>query len=1113
MTSHLVEHTKVLPALLKQSCKEEDIVRAKVVVSDMVQCVHEVPRRALVAQQAVLTACDVLSTAVSHRDPDEVAEAQQALSDSVKAQAAELFTAAECLLPCSCCAKVVQQKEQKEQKEQLRKTAGELLTLNADVFVAVQALCADAESAAASTKVTAVLGNLHTVELITAPMLSHTAEQLADAVDTVVTAAVAPASPEEQRVAVSHALAGLQKALMLHQMWAKTHPTTNTFSTIAMYSQQFPAASRALLTSKDTVAVAELEALAALTKRLCMPSASTSCCELVFTQRARVDAALAEVAAALRCGDAERARTALRTLEPLLPEQMRACREYGDVEAPLWLERAATAAACATLQRMLPLLGAAVERAIQSPAKSPEALSGVLEMQLVNGHQLPYGSCLLRAVATLVTLATRALLADQRNEKAQVAALATQMAGALSPVVSALAKAVEATPAVLLVFPAIAHLRDELNKMPAMLKQVSEVGYDSTHVVALIKNSLLGAVLTTVLSGDLVLLAGDIADDELLVASCVKNNMHYQARNAAQELAGAYDMLRSVGDALSLLQPRHTAAQRAAAALLKVAKTCAAAANAANFDAQALVAQSGDAASRAAASDLIASACALDAFHTPRARLLTATALAHALDDCLADSASPTVLLHTLDCVRNFTAVYWNSDPTWATSALTSLRSTLQQCKSNGKVAAHVKSLQQQFGTLAATLAKSLLPLDVVSYFVPNTSFQLDNCVKALNGSKTKEAESYFGAAALSLADLAQYCTSAEYCGLIGADAQAFMAARSAQAGGRQPVHELAARARRSVESLCTAAFPHSRTDLKQSAGSLLALLQQLSSAAASLVKDPLMGENSKQISALLEHMFYATRHHVEAAHSLVVASSGDDETKQTTEVHTAAMDSALTTLLQAAFGLLAAAAPRFEPFEAAAQRVDRALRQLVGEFNEADRRRAEEEERRQKEEQAKAAQVAAEEAIMQAARALEAQILESSRKAHAQTNLMNTGQTLSDWMVRLAIAAKARDGVATIDAGKHIGTLVQQMCLHAKEVALHCADVRVKQQIEAWCGTIQNHAQQLRILCAVKASSTAEDPTAKSNLIKCTQNIAKAAGELVLLEGTATLLAKRVHK
>ncbi|KAH3766824.1 hypothetical protein Pelo_1318 [Pelomyxa schiedti] len=249
--------------------------------------------------------------------------------------------------------------------------------------------------------------------------------------------------------------------------------------------------------------------------------------------------------------------------------------------------------------------------------------------------------------------------------------------------------------------------------------------------------------------------------------------------------------------------------------------------------------------------------------------------------------------------------------------------------------------------------------------------------------------------------------------------------------------------------------------------------------------------------------------------HSAVVKNASLPDTTAQTNVtmHAATLERGIPQLTQAIVEYMhtPSSADRTQ-CDTCINKIKSAANSIVSELDsmaqraEEERRRLEEEEERKKKSLMTPAM--AQDEIMQAANSIELQVSQSSANT-PKTAVMGTASTLAEFIALLALSAKSKDRQGILDASKKIGELVKTFIEQAKQRAASCQDPRTQEQILSWCSAAQNFSVQLKILCAVKAASVNDDPTAKSNLIKCAKGIAKSVCEVVKLEEVALLIKK----
>ena len=142
---------------------------------------------------------------------------------------------------------------------------------------------------------------------------------------------------------------------------------------------------------------------------------------------------------------------------------------------------------------------------------------------------------------------------------------------------------------------------------------------------------------------------------------------------------------------------------------------------------------------------------------------------------------------------------------------------------------------------------------------------------------------------------------------------------------------------------------------------------------------------------------------------------------------------------------------------------------------------------------------------ILQAAFEIEDYIIDNESERRTQVEL--DALDLSGLIQQLAIAAKANDRPRVLEIGKLIRAKVRELCKRSTGIVSACGHAPTVAAMQSATSTANNHGVQLAILCSVKAASEGEDPTMKSNLIKCAKEIAKAVVEMVKLEKVSELV------
>jgi len=125
-------------------------------------------------------------------------------------------------------------------------------------------------------------------------------------------------------------------------------------------------------------------------------------------------------------------------------------------------------------------------------------------------------------------------------------------------------------------------------------------------------------------------------------------------------------------------------------------------------------------------------------------------------------------------------------------------------------------------------------------------------------------------------------------------------------------------------------------------------------------------------------------------------------------------------------------------------------------------------------------------------------EISESLENTHVSPSspvgkMIEKTQNLAEIMSQLSSHAGKGDKQGILTSSKDIVSIVGKIKEDTKSVINNCKDQRIKNEVINFSIAIENYATQLKILCAVKASSTEPDPEAEEQLTRCAQNLAKA--------------------
>jgi len=107
---------------------------------------------------------------------------------------------------------------------------------------------------------------------------------------------------------------------------------------------------------------------------------------------------------------------------------------------------------------------------------------------------------------------------------------------------------------------------------------------------------------------------------------------------------------------------------------------------------------------------------------------------------------------------------------------------------------------------------------------------------------------------------------------------------------------------------------------------------------------------------------------------------------------------------------------------------------------------------------------------------------------------MIDKTHSLAEAMAQLSSFAAKGNKTGILSSSKDIVSLVAKIKEDAKEAMANCVDPKMRAEILNYSIAIENYAVQLKILCAVKASSPDEkDPEAEEQLSLCAKNLANA--------------------
>eukprot|EP01087_Luapelamoeba_hula_P009872 TRINITY_DN2582_c0_g1_i2.p1 TRINITY_DN2582_c0_g1~~TRINITY_DN2582_c0_g1_i2.p1 ORF type:complete len:1048 (-),score=227.62 TRINITY_DN2582_c0_g1_i2:98-3241(-) len=104
--------------------------------------------------------------------------------------------------------------------------------------------------------------------------------------------------------------------------------------------------------------------------------------------------------------------------------------------------------------------------------------------------------------------------------------------------------------------------------------------------------------------------------------------------------------------------------------------------------------------------------------------------------------------------------------------------------------------------------------------------------------------------------------------------------------------------------------------------------------------------------------------------------------------------------------------------------------------------------------------------------------------------------KSIGNSMAKLSAAAQRGDKKAMIEAARELATQVNELTRHANSVAQTCSDVETRDKLMSMAVAGKNFGTQLKILCAVKASTEGTDQTAEGQLVTCAKGLVSSVLE-----------------
>lgn len=121
---------------------------------------------------------------------------------------------------------------------------------------------------------------------------------------------------------------------------------------------------------------------------------------------------------------------------------------------------------------------------------------------------------------------------------------------------------------------------------------------------------------------------------------------------------------------------------------------------------------------------------------------------------------------------------------------------------------------------------------------------------------------------------------------------------------------------------------------------------------------------------------------------------------------------------------------------------------------------------------------------------------------------LVYTAGKMANVMKLLAELAETTDKAAAINKAREIAALTTELHKYANLAANECSDPKLAQELRNAANVAKNFSIQLKIVCAVKASS-GDDATAQKSLVTCAQSLCKNVVECVDIARVARLKKK----
>jgi hypothetical protein len=121
---------------------------------------------------------------------------------------------------------------------------------------------------------------------------------------------------------------------------------------------------------------------------------------------------------------------------------------------------------------------------------------------------------------------------------------------------------------------------------------------------------------------------------------------------------------------------------------------------------------------------------------------------------------------------------------------------------------------------------------------------------------------------------------------------------------------------------------------------------------------------------------------------------------------------------------------------------------------------------------------------------------------------LVFTAAKIAKAMKKLSELSESTDKAGTINQAREIATLTADIVKYANLAGAECSDPKLARELKDAAGVAKNFSIQLKIVCAVKASS-GDDATAQKSLVTCAQGLCKNVVECVDVSRVARLKKK----